>query len=43
MKDQLKDGKWGEVQEEKEVWLPGFLFCTIDSLEIGRKKLEDQG
>lgn len=25
VKDQLKDGKWGEVQREKEGWLAGWL------------------
>lgn len=36
MKDKLKDGKWGEVQGEKE--MTGFLSCTTDSMEIGRRE-----
>lgn len=35
MKDELKDGKWGEVQGEKETSLTGFLSCTTDLMEIG--------
>lgn len=38
MKDKLKDGKWGEVQGEKEISLTGFLSCTTDSIEIGRRE-----
>lgn len=36
--DKLKDVRWGEVQGEKEMSLTGFLSCTTDSMETGRRE-----
>lgn len=36
--DYLKDDKWGEVQGDKKISLTGFLSCTTDSMEIGRRE-----